>query len=48
MLQRVPTALAQVKADKTSDNLNSINMNSIKLYILCFEKVKLPKKYIRI
>ena len=46
MLQRLPIALAQVKAGDTSENLlNEIN-ESDKSYILCIEKKKLLKKYI--
>ena len=42
MLQRLPIALAQVKAGNTSENL----LNEIdKLYILWIEKGKLVKKY---
>ena len=38
MFQRLPIALAQVKAGNTSKNLD-------KLYILCIEQKKLLKKY---
>ena len=41
MLQRLPIALAQVKASNTSGNLKII----YKLYILCIEQNKLLKKY---
>ena len=42
MLQRLPIALAQVKAGNTSENL-LIDID--RLYICCIEKKKLPKKY---
>ena len=41
MLQRLPIALAQVKADNTSENLMKLD----KSYILCIEQKKLLKKY---
>ena len=42
MLQRLPRALAQVKAGNASENLP----NEIKqTYIVCIEKKKLLKKY---
>ena len=43
ILQRLPIALAQVKADNTLENLpNKIR----KLYIFCIEQKKLLKKHI--
>ena len=45
MLQRLPIALAQVKAVNTSANL----LNELeKLYILCIEQTKLLTKYAKI
>ena len=44
MIQRLPVALAQVKADNTSEN--SL-MNTDNLYIFCVEKTKLLKRYIK-
>ena len=43
MLQRLPIALAQVKAGNTFKNLE---MKPDKLYILCIKEKKLLKKYI--
>ena len=45
MLQRLPIALAQVKADNISESLLDI---SIKSDTLCIEQKKLLKKYITI
>ena len=42
MLQRLPIALAQVKAGNASENL-LIDID--RLYIFCTEKKKLLKKY---
>ena len=43
MLQRLPIALAQVKAGNTSENL----LNEIRqIYILCIEQKKLLKMYV--
>ena len=45
MLQRLPIALAQVKAGNKSDNL----LDEIrKIIILCIQKKKLLRKYIAI
>ena len=44
MIQRLPIALAQVKADNTSGN--SL-MNTDNSYIFCVEKKKLLKRYIK-
>ena len=41
MLQRLPIALAQVKAGNNSENL----LNEIKLFIYCINQKKLLKKY---
>ena len=41
MLQRLPIALAQVKAGNNSESL----WNEIKLFILCINQNKLLKKY---
>ena len=42
MLQRLPIALAQIKAGNASENL----LNELEnLYILCIEQKKLLKKY---
>ena len=43
MLQRLPTALAQVKAGNNSESL--LNKMSNKLFILCINQKKSPKKY---
>ena len=45
MSQRLPIALAQVKAGNTSE---TCLMKSLKSYILCIEQKKLLKKYIAI
>ena len=45
MLQRLPIALAQVKAGNTSKNL----LNLVRqIYIICIKKKKSLKKYITI
>ena len=41
MLQRLPIALAQVKAGNASQNV----LNEIKLYIFCIKEKILLKKY---
>ena len=46
MLQRLPIALAQIKAGNTSENI--LKMKSDKLYILFIEKKKFLKKYTKI
>ena len=48
MLQRIPIALAQIKAGNTSENLLNEIRQIIYSYILCIEKKKLLKKYITI
>ena len=45
MLERLPKALAQVKAGNTSEDLSNKIRQS---YILCIEKKQLLKKYITI
>ena len=46
MLQRLPIALAQVKAGNNSGNLlNQIRFFQIKLFIHCINQKKLLKKY---
>ena len=47
MLQRLPIALAQVRAGKAT-HLKIYQMKSDKYYILCIKKKKLIKKYIAI
>ena len=45
MLQRLPIALAKVKAGNTYENLR---MKSDRSYVLCIKTKKLLKKYTRI
>ena len=42
MIQRLPLGLAQIKVDNNSKNL----LNDIRLFTLCINQKKLPKKYI--